>query len=343
MYNISIMSFNLCIFIFLFFSNLLDCGNNRYASPFLRIPVGAITSGSFESYTAMVGLDSVLYNPAGNGLLTYSGISLTHNKYFEDMNQEYISSTINSRWGNFSVFYSVLSSGKFVSYDENENIIGKTSTSHKFYGFTYSKGFPYFEYANRRIDPMLITPSWTKIKPVKVYIPKVYRASFGVSIKKVEEVIDSERSSTFVFDIGGILILPGHFHIGSSFQNIGGKQKFVYDEAKIPKVFRFGIAKDFSTVKELMNFIFMVDFVKDDAIGRYFNFGIETDIVKAFQARGGYTTREKEGSKLSFGIGMNFDRLISKESIFKGLRMDYAYISYGALGPTHKIGFQVVW
>lgn len=328
--------------IFSFFVNLYSL-NTQYSSNFLKIPISAVASGFGEAYTAMVGVDCVLYNPAGIGLLRYSNASFTHNKYIEKMNQEYISGAINTKWGNFAVFYSVLTSGDIIAYDENENIIGKTDTSHKLYGFTYSKGFPYFDYAVGRVDPMLISPGLTKIKPVKVYIPKVYRFSFGITAKKIEERLDKYSSSTIVFDGGLLLVLPGHFHIGGSFQNIGGSQKFYSNSYKVPYVYRFGIAKDFTTVREIMNFIFIADYVYDQSVGEYFNFGFENSISKAFQIRVGYTTRQNEASPLSFGIGMNFDRLLSKESILDGFRMDYAYINYGVLGPTHKIGFQIFW
>lgn len=334
---------SISVFVFLIFNLFFYCfGETKYGASFLRIPVAAMTSGVSEAYSAMVGPDSVLYNPAGTGLLTYSAISATHNKYFEGINQEYIASTVYSKYGNFSAFYSVLTSGDITAYDNNENIIGTTNTSHKFYGVTYSKSFPYFDYAAKKIDPMIITPSWTRIKPVKVYIPKVYRLSFGVTAKKVEERLDNETSSTLLFDAGSVLILPGHVQFGASVQNIGKSIKF-YEEEKVPRVFRLGVAKDFSTIKSIMNFIFMADYVYDQSVGGYFNFGFENDIARAFQARVGYTTREKEGSSLSFGIGMNFDRLISKESFFKGFRMDYAFLNYGVLGPTHRIGFQIVW
>lgn len=333
----------LSLLIFFLLTEKYSYSENNYGGVFLKIPVAAMPSGLSEAYTSMVGADSVLYNPAGTGLLTYSALSATHNRYFEGINQTYITSTIYTPYGNFSAFYSVLASGDITSYDSNENITGNTNTSHKLYGITYSKGFPYFEYAAKKIDPMLITPSWTRIKPVKVYIPKVYRASFGFTVKKVEERLDTESSSSVLFDVGGILVLPGHFHIGTSVQNIGKSMKFYTQKEKIPVIFRFGVAKDFATVKDIMNFIFTADYVKSQDTGSYFNFGFEDDIAKAFQARIGYTTREKEGSALSFGIGMNFDRLISKESLVKGFRMDYAFVNYGVLGPTHRIGFQLVW
>jgi hypothetical protein len=62
-----------------------------------------------------------------------------------------------------------------------------------------------------------------------------------------------------------------------------------------------------------------------------------------FQLRLGYRTKKDEGSKISAGLGMNFDKLSSKESFFKGMRLDYGFYDYGVLGITHKIGIQLIW
>ncbi len=332
-----------CIVFFAVYSNKLYSTDFSYGGNFLKIPVPALTSGLAEAYTSMISADSILYNPAGIGLLTYSSVSTTYNRYIEGINQGYISGVINTPYGNFGVVYSALKSGDIVSYDENENITGKTSTSHSFYGIAYAKGFPYFDYAKNRIDPMLITPSWTRMKPVRVYIPKVYRFSFGFLVKRIEEKLDTESSSSLLFDGGALLILPGHFQLGASAQNIGGSQKFYQEKNDIPRVYRFGVSKDVATENNVMNFIFSLDYVNDQSEGSYINFGLEDDIAKTFQLRFGYTTRESEMSSMTAGMGMNFDKLLSKDSFLKGLRMDYAFMSYGIFGATHRIGFQMVW
>jgi hypothetical protein len=332
------------IFFILLLLTLKNYGKEaQYSANFLRIPVATIPSSISEAYTSLVSPDSFLYNPAGNGLLTYSAISVSHNKYLEEMNQEYISLTYKTPYGSFTPFYSILDSGEMTSYDENENIIGKFSTSHKIYGFSYAKGFPDYDFLYKKQDPMLISHSWKNIKLPKVYVPKVYRFSIGFTVKRLEETLDNESVKTMMFDLGSLLVLPGHFHIGASIQNIGGKEKFYLNETKIPKIFRFGVAKDFSSVRDIMNFAFSTDYVYDEEKKSYFNFGFENDISKTFQMRVGYSTRKKEGSNLSFGIGMNFDSFLSKESIFKGLRFDYSLLNYGVFGLNHRVGLQVVW
>ncbi len=340
------MKYNVIMLFLSIFFSICSFLNSKdiYTGSFLRIPLPPYPTSVAESFTARVNGDSNLYNPAGIGLLTYSSLSIAQNNYIEGISQQYLNAVINTVYGNFSAFYSVMNSGDITSYDENENITGKTSAVYSYYGFSYSKGFPYFEYARKKIDPMLITPSWSKIKPVKVYIPKVYRFSVGVSAKRIEEKLDTEKRGVNLFDLGVLLVLPGHFHLGASLQNLSSKSKFYQQYEKIPSTFRVGIAKDFSTIKEIINFIFSADYVVVEGNEKYLNTATEVDISKAFQIRFGYSTKANSSfSKFAFGLGMTFDSVLSKESIIKGLRMDYAYLSHKYLGPTHRLGFQMIW
>lgn len=327
---------------FIFFSLIYSA--DIYTGAFLNISPSPYPASVSEAFTSQVNVDSVLYNPAGTGLLTYSAISLAHHSYIENITQEYANITINTKYGNISAFYTVLQSGDITAYDEYENIVGKTSTSHYIYGISYSKGFPYFEYAKGKIDPMLIPPPWSKIKPVKIYIPKVYRFSFGFTAKRLVERLDTSKRGIELFDTGFLLVLPGYFHVGGSAQNISKKSKFYEQYEKIPTTFRFGISKSFSTIKDIMSFTFMSDYVVVEGVEKYLNSGIDINISKSFQIRAGYSTKDDDSfSKFIFGAGMTFDRFLSKESIIKGFKMDYAYIQHRFFGGTHRLGFQMIW
>ncbi|MEM4368646.1 MAG: hypothetical protein QXO21_06520 [Candidatus Anstonellales archaeon] len=315
-----------------------------YTGAFLNISPSPYPASVSQAFTSQVNVDAVLYNPAGVGLLTYSAVSLAHHSYIEDMSQEYINGVINTKYGNISAFYTVLESGDIIAYDESENIIGKTSTSHYLYGISYSKGFPYFEYAKGKIDPMLIPPPWSKIKPVKVYIPKVYRLSLGFTAKRLVEKLDLTKRSIELFDAGFLVVLPGFFHIGGSVQNISKKSRFYEQYEKIPTTFRFGISKSFATIKDIMSFVFMSDYVVVEGVEKYLNNGMDINISKTFQIRVGYTTKKNNSfSNFVFGAGMTFDKFLSKESLVKGFKMDYAYMQHRFFGTTHRLGFQMIW
>lgn len=313
------------------------------AANFLKIPVAPLPSGLSEAYTAMVGPDSILYNPAALGLLGYSTFSGAHNQYIDGITQEYVAASWRSRFGTFGAAFSSLSSGDIDAYDFNDMRIGATSSGHRMLAVAYSQSWPHFNKDIGRLDPMLITPNWTRIEPVREYRPKTHRISVGVGAKRISEKLGDEASSTYAFDAGLLLVLPRHFHIGASALNFGGKEKFLDETWRVPSALRFGVAKDFHTINDIMIFTVASDLVKYSDLGAYNVSGFEIDIMKMFQARLGYKTRKDAGSRLSGGFGMNFDRLSDKNSFLKGARMDYAYVDYGGLGPTHRVGVQFVW
>lgn len=310
---------------------------------FLKIPVAAIPSGLGDAYTAMVGGDSILYNPAGMGLLSYSTLSGSHNQYFEGMMQEYMALTYSSPYGNVGVAYSSLGSGAIDAYDKDGQHAGQTSTSHKMMMFSIAKSWPHFKEDAGRLDPMLINPSWTKVEPVTSYRPRSYRISAGVSIKKITERLDVEEASVRTFDAGLLVLLPRHLHLGLSALNIGGSQKLVRDSFQLPSTLRFGMAKDFHTVNDIMIFTLASDIIKYSDRDSFSATGVEVDVMQMFQFRLGYKTAKDTGSRLCGGFGMNFDRLSDKESLVHGMRADYAFVDYGDLGATHRLGVQLIW
>jgi len=313
------------------------------AANFLKIPVATIPSALGESYTAMVGPDSILYNPAGLGLLSYSSFSGSHNQYLDSIIQEYAAATYRTKYGTIGACFSMLSSGQITAYDKDDAIIGNTSTSHRFWILSFAQSWPHFDQDIGQLDPMLITPSWTKVTPVLDYRPKAYRISLGASLKNVGEKLDKTNSSVYTMDAGALLVLPGHFHLGVSALNIGGKQKFFSESYKLPGVLRAGIAKDFHSINDVMIVTAVSDMVKYSDAAAFNTVGLEIDIMRMFQLRAGYKSARDAGSSISGGFGMNFDKLTDKDSFVHGVRVDYSYLDYGDLGVTHRFGMQLVW
>lgn len=313
------------------------------ASNFLKIPVAVIPTGMGEAYTAMVGPDSVLYNPAGIGLLSYRTFSGSHNQYLDGITQEYAAVTYPSKYGTFGLGFSMLTSGEIDAYDSSDMGIGHISTDHRLVTVSYARSWPHLPQDIGKLDPMLITPSWTKVEPVIDYRPKAYRFSLGASVKQIGEKLADRESTAYTFDAGVLAVLPGRFHIGASALNVGGSQKFESEEYDLPTVMRAGIAKDFHTVNDIMVFKTAADVVKYSDYGSYACVGFETDVMRVFQLRLGYRSRKDIGSPISGGFGMNFDGFTEKESAIHGIRLDYSYLDYGNLGATHRIGLQFIW
>lgn len=326
-----------------FCAPLFAGGAGTTSADFLKIPVAAIPSAMGEAYAAMIGPDSILYNPAGLGLLGYSSFSGTHNQYADGITQEYVSGAWRSPYGTLGAAYSTLYSGKIDAYDLNDMPIGSIYTRHSMVALSFSQSWPHFNEDIGKLDPMLITPSWTSVEPVKDYRPKAYRISVGATVKKISETLANESASTYAYDAGVLLVLPHHLQAGLSAMNMGGSEKFVQETYSLPSSVRFGLAKDFHTIKDVMVFTLASDVVKYSDQDYLNATGLNVDIMGMFQLRLGYNTRKDAGSKLCGGFGMTFDRMADKSSFLSGSRVDYAYIDYGNLGATHRLGVQFVW
>ncbi|HOI41915.1 MAG TPA: hypothetical protein PK523_03135 [Elusimicrobiales bacterium] len=309
---------------------------------FLKIPVAALPTALGESYTALIGPDSALYNPGALGLLGYSSFSGTHNTYVAGITQEYAALAVRTRYGTAGLTFSSLSSGKITAYDSEDQMIGDTDTSHRMIGLTIARSWPNFPSDIGMMDPMIIPPSWTRVPPVLDYRPKAYRFSAGATIKRVMEELDGLSSAVWAVDAGALLVLPGRVQFGASVLNVGGEQDFYSEAAPLPRSYRFGIAKDFRTVKDLMVFTVSADAAKYSDSDLYYSFGVETDFLRFLQVRAGYRGLESAGSRGTVGFGLNFDKF-TEGAFLKGIRVDYAHISYGPLGATNRIGMQAVW
>lgn len=318
-------------------------GTGTTSANFLKIPVAAIPSGMGEAYTAMAGPDSIIYNPAGLGLLSYSAFSGAHNQYIDGIKQEYLAIAWRFPFGTVGAAFTALSSGDIDAYDENDMAIGKTSTGHTMTVVSFAQSWPHFRKDAGKLDPMLITPNWTRVEPVADYRPKAYRFSAGASAKKVGEKLAGESASAYAFDAGVTLILPHHFHVGASALNFGGSEKFEQEGYKLPSSLRFGLAKDFHTVNDIMIFTVASDLVKYSDREYLSGTGLEVDVMKMFQLRLGYKTQKDAGSRVSGGFGLNFDRMADKNSFLHGARVDYSYVDYGPLGSTSRLGVQFIW
>lgn len=318
-------------------------GAGTTAANFLKVPVAAVPTAMGEAYGAMAGPDSILYNPAGLGLLSYSSFSGAHNQYLVGIKQEYLALAWRFPFGTVGAAFSSMSSGDIDAYDENDMPIGNTSSSHQLAVLSFGKSWPYFRKDLGRIDPMLISPGWTRIEPVRDYRPKSYRVAVGGSVKKISEKLAGESASSYAFDAGATLVLPRRLQLGVSAQNLGGDRKLGSASAELPSALRFGVAKGFSTVNDVMAFTVASDMVKYSDREYLSATGLEIDVMKMFQLRLGYKTQKDSGSRICGGFGLNFDRLSEKGGLLKGARLDYAYVDYGNLGTTSRIGVQLVW
>ncbi|MDD4003958.1 MAG: hypothetical protein PHW69_01975 [Elusimicrobiaceae bacterium] len=318
-------------------------GAGTTAGNFLKIPTAAIPAALGSAYTGAGTVDSILYNPAGIGLVNYNSISFSHNEYIEGLKQEYFAGAMPFEWGRIGAAFSTLSSDDFDAYDEHGSRIGQTSSSHMLFALNYANSYPYFHEDKNTHDRMLLVPDWSKLPDIERYRPQTFRIAYGATIRYIKERLDDASSSSMAADLGVIFVPASHVQLGAALQNIGGKQNFDTETYSLPLTYRFGIATDFLARKRVLILKALGDAVKESDRDLYFNFGLESNIRQMFQLRAGYRTGQDTGNGLTFGAGLCLDRFTEEGYFFRGIRLDYAYIHQGAFGASHRLGFQILF
>ncbi|MCX5785105.1 MAG: PorV/PorQ family protein [Elusimicrobia bacterium] len=141
----------------------------------------------------------------------------------------------------------------------------------------------------------------------------------GIAGKSYSENIGGQVSATTAYDVGAIYKLD-RLSFGAAMQNLGGK---IFDY-NVPKIQRVGVA--YTGVK----YSGAADLKKEGEGKSFLGFGGAYNLTELLKLRGGWQLKD-EFSGITFGLGLDLG----------GLTFDYACVSYGDLGTTHKAG--VTW
>lgn len=135
----------------------------------------------------------------------------------------------------------------------------------------------------------------------------------NVSIKKYGS------RSTFLFDLGFLLILPGNLRLGFSYKNIT-RNSYGFGTDELPVTIQTGIS--YSPVK---NLAISVAIEKDIRYKASTSFGLDYRLLKSISIRSGFSTGP---TKYSFGIGI----------FYSIVNFNYAVFTHQELGLTHQAG-----
>lgn len=268
------------------------------AMSFLKIGIGAEAISMGESQVAATNdLYASYWNPAGLGQIRSSQFGFMHNQWFEDIKHEYLGYV--QPIGNLGV---IGSSVLYLSYGEIQGRDEEGKETHKFrpydVGFVLSYGRELFGDLN-----------------------------FGLNAKWLREQIDEENAQVFAFDIGALYpVGESGVNLGLNLQNFGTKAKFDSESFKLPTNVKLGLSYD----RDFFTVVADVNKPADNDV----NIGIGTGISlgELLHLRGGYKyfiggNELGEVSGLTAGLGVTIE----------GFQIDYAFVSYGKLGATHRI------
>jgi len=159
-----------------------------------------------------------------------------------------------------------------------------------------------------------------KIIPV-ILAGRIGNLALGVAGKAYSEKLGGQTSATNAYDVGAIYRF-GRFSLGAAIQNLGGK---IFDY-KVAKTELAGVA--YTGV----NYAVAAELKKEGEEKGFAAFGGAYSFAEMLRLRGGWQLKEEFGG-VTFGLGLEFGRL----------NFDYAYLSYGELGATHKAGISMAF
>ncbi|MBI5573154.1 MAG: PorV/PorQ family protein, partial [Elusimicrobia bacterium] len=281
-------------------------GPGTTAASFLKIAVGAKNIAMGETGATSDDANAVYWNPAGLNEVYLKQVSLMHAIWFQDISYEHLGYAHPTKIGTFGLGLNYLSMKAIEGYDENDNPLNETY----------------------KPSDMAVTISYAR---------KVKDIPAGVNIKYISSKLEDESATAFAADIGGIYdklkIKNEKLKIGLAVQNIGTKMKFIDEGGPLPLNIKLGCSYNILRRKNPA-IILALDINKTIDSDIRANFGSEYSrkFGKNIICSGmvGYKTNT-EGYEAINGLSAGFG------FSFKEYSLDYAFVSFGELGDTHRI------
>lgn len=155
----------------------------------------------------------------------------------------------------------------------------------------------------------------------------------GLNLKVVQSKIADFTAQGIGSDFGICGLLSKNTILGLSFNNISTPLRYDKTDEYLPFFISCGISHTLKSRSEGIDLTFALGARYMDYEELEIGFGIEHTAYKQFSIRAGYQYNNME-NKLSFpanftaGVGMNMS----------GILVDYAWVPYGEMGYTHRIG-----
>jgi hypothetical protein len=248
------------------------------------------------------------YNPAGLAQLGSPQLVLSHNKYFEDITQQWFAAASPVGSGAVGAAVNYLSIPPFPSYSAADARTGSVSAYDLAASLSYANSLPI---GNDSFDALL----------------------YGVTARSVTQKLDSESANGYGIDAGLLLKPYGDgLSLAVAADNVySTKLKFIdqgFRQARTVKAggaYRLPAESGAVTVSAAWGF-------PDDGPG-YMAAGVEKSVAGLFTLRGGFNSFGEVAQGFSLGFGL-------KVPAFSGnaMEVDYSFSSTYDLGAIHKIG-----
>jgi hypothetical protein len=292
------------------------CGSASAAGPgatsanFLKIPVGARQTATGASFIAVADDPSAIYyNPAGLAQLETPQAVLVHNKYFEDIAQQWFAAALPTERGTFGLALNYLSIPPFPSYSAANARTGSVSA----YDLAAN-----FAYAGRRA---LDNDSFEAVL-------------YGVNARYLTQNLDTENAYGYGLDAGLLLKHNNkRLTLAAAVDNLYASEiKFISEGFKQPRTLKAGAAYRLTPAADNKLVLSLgANFPEYGTASAAL--GVEDVFMDLFALRAGYNSFGDVAQGVSLGFGLKLPAMAGNR-----IEVDYSFSSTYDLGPIHKLG-----
>lgn len=270
---------------------------------FLKLGAGSRSVGMGEAYAAIANDASGTYwNPAGLANLSGTELMFTHNKWLQDITNEFAA----------------------VGFRAGKNAFGISFMSTNIGGI------------ERRVqasaEPLDVLSAHDIMLGLSYARWLGENLSLGTTVKYLYQKIYIESAAGLAVDLGLQYTTPLQgLKTGVVLQNFGFMSKLQEESTELPQTIRVGLAYQLPFQILSGEFLLATDWMKLLESTSHLNFGFEYNFIKYFAIRFGYQTGF-EDKGIHGGFGVRFNRY----------RLDYAYVPFTSdLGNSHRISFGI--
>lgn len=278
-------------------------GPGTTSASFLKIDPGARTAALGGAFGAIADdTTAIQFNPAGPAQLQYKELFLSQTFWFQGINNAFIGYV-------HPLKDQPLSLGVNLNYLYMDDLIKRDITGND----TGEKFGAYGSAATFNISSRVLAPLY-----------------LGLNAKIVTEKIYTHSAMTKAIDVG-ILYKTRLISFGASAQNIGTPLKLYETKFSLPVNYKYGLG-----IYPLPNLVIGLDVNQPLDNKLSYHTGLEYWLFNALALRAGYATQKtaNTGMGLSGGLGI-------RDPNWPALQIDYAYVSYGDLGLTHRLSLKL--
>jgi hypothetical protein len=271
---------------------------------FLKVGVGARAAALGGAYTTIAGdLETTAWNPAGLYAVGERAASVSLTSYLVDTEAGFLS--VAQPVGDRMVALHL----NYFTYGDLQGTDTDGQSTGTFGAFDMAAGLSAAQ------------PLWGD------------RLTVGATAKWIRSGIDDYSASAWAVDLGVLTRgpVPG-MTFGASLSNVGSVLSGFTDghDDSLPVLMRAGVSH--RPAHFPVPLLLAVDVTMPNDNDPYVTFGAEIDVAGGLTIRPGYSLQQSglEGDEavgISAGAGLDL----------KGLRLDYAYASYPALGDVHRV------